>query len=107
MTGPAYQPLNLEIIMQNETVRVAEITLPPHSPVPEHQHTESEEISYCLEGELSCRVDGRLDCVLKPGQKTRFPAGQEHQLSNAGEVPCRFLLIHGVGKFDFVPVKRG
>ncbi len=107
MDKPTLHPVAMEIIMQNETVRVSEITLAPHSPVPEHQHTESEEICYCLEGELTCHVDGRIERVLKQGQKTRFPAGRNHQLSNAAETPCRYLLIHGVGKFDFAPPKRG
>lgn len=32
----------------------------------------------------------------------RFAAGRDHRLSNRNEKPCRFLLVHGVGHFDFV-----
>ena len=91
----------MEIICESPDVRVAEITLAPMSDTPSHQHTKAEEICYCLEGNLTCEVGGTAT-VLTPGEKMRFAAGQDHRLCNRAEKPCRFLLVHGVGQFDFV-----
>ena len=102
MTMTPYQAQQMEVICETPEIRVAEITLSPSSDTPPHRHTDAEEICYCLQGELTCEVEGQQAIVLKPGERRRFIAGQEHQLRNRAETPCRFLLIHGGGKFDFV-----
>ena len=106
MPNPPYRPLAVELIVDTPKVRVAEITLGPHADTPPHEHTEVEEVCYCLEGELTCEVEGEPPAMLGPGQKKRFAAGLDHRLSNRREVPCRFLLVHGVGRFDFVPAAK-
>lgn len=100
VTSP-YQSQLIEVICETPDVRVAEITLPPRSDTPVHQHTEAEEICYCLLGELTCEVAGQTT-FLKPGERMRFASGQDHQLRNNGDVVCRFLLVHGGGRFDFL-----
>ena len=102
MPTTPYQAQQTEVLCETPDVRVAEITLLPSSDTPPHQHSAAEETCYCLQGELTCEVEGQQANVLKPGERRRFPAGQEHQLRNRAETPCRFLLIHGGGKFDFV-----
>ena len=101
MNNTPYQAQHMDVICQTPEVRVAEITLAPRSETPHHQHTQSEEICYCLLGELTCETAGQTT-VLKPGERMRFAPGQDHQLRNTGEVACRFLLIHGGGCFDFL-----
>jgi quercetin dioxygenase-like cupin family protein len=106
MPNPPYQPQAVELIVDTPDVRVAEITLAPGTDTPPHEHTEVEEVCYCLEGELTCEAEGEPPVVLRPGEKKRFAAGLDHRLSNEGEVPCRFLLVHGVGPFNFVPTTK-
>ncbi len=106
MPTPQYQPQAVELIVDAPDVRVAEITLAAGTDTPPHEHTEVEEVCYCLAGELTCAVEGEPVAVLQPGQKIRFAAGHDHRLSNPGHSPCRFLLIHGVGRFDFVPSRQ-
>ena len=103
MSQPTYQPLQAELIVEAPGVRVAEITLAPHTNTPPHVHSEVPEVCYCLEGELTCEANGEPAAVLRPGRRKRFDAGVGHRLRNGGDVPCRFLLVHGVGRFDFVP----
>ena len=43
--------------------------------------------------------------MLRAGEKMGFAAGKDHRLANQGQGVCRFVLIHGVGKFDFVAKK--
>ena len=86
---------------------MAEIILAPGTGTPPHAHSYVPEVYYCLDGELSCDVDGEPSVVLRPRQKARFAAGRDHRLSNRGAVPCRFLLVRGVGRFDFMPAAGG
>ncbi len=102
MPTPPYGPQEVELIVNTPDVRVAEITLGPRARTPEHEHTEVLEICYCLEGELTSAAAGQPTVVLGPGQKMKFLAGVDHELRNDGDRLCRFLLIHGVGRFDFV-----
>ncbi len=101
-----YNPAKMEVIVQSSEVRVVEFLLPPHTPVPEHHHSNTEEICYCLSGELVCNVQGQRQCVLRSGERFRFAPGIDHELINEGDVPCRFVLIHGVGEFNFIPSNR-
>src|SRR4051812_43121334 len=106
MPDRPYQPQSVELIVDTPDARVAEIMLAPHTSTPPHEHTDVEEVCYCLEGELTCEAEGEPPVVLRSGQKVRFAAGVDHRLSNRGEVPCRFLLVHGVGRFNFVPTAK-
>jgi quercetin dioxygenase-like cupin family protein len=103
MANAPYQPQDMELIVDTPDVRVAEITLAPQADTPPHEHTQVDEVCYCIEGELSCEAEGEAPVVLRAGQKKTFAAGSDHRLRNRGETTCRFLLIHGVGRFDFVP----
>src|SRR4051795_3487087 len=106
MPTTPYRPQAVELIVDTPDVRVAEITLAPGTDTPPHEHTDVEEVCYCLEGELTCEAEGEPPTVLAQGQRRRFPAGRDHRLSNEGEIACRFLLVHGVGRFNFVPTQR-
>lgn len=103
MAHAPYTPQDMELIVNTPDVRVAEITLAPHADTPPHEHTHVPEVCYCLEGELSCEAEGEPSSVLRAGQKKTFPPGLDHQLRNDSNMPCRFLLVHGGGRFDFVP----
>ena len=106
MSTLPYDPQKTEVIFQTHGLRVAEITLAPHSQTPRHTHSAVEEVCYCLEGQLTIEAAGEPTGVLTAGGRRRFPAGSEHQLFNRADAPCRFLLIHGVGPFDFTPVSK-
>lgn len=101
-----YRPQDPEVIVDTPEVRVAEITLAPHTATPPHEHSEVEEVCYCREGELTCEAEGQEPVILLAGRKMRFPAGRDHRLSNRAAIPCRFLLVHGVGRFNFVSTSR-
>lgn len=105
MSTSPYQPQAVELIVDTPDVRVAEITLAPRTSTPEHEHTAVPETCYCLAGELTSDTGDGRPVVLKAGDKTVFAAGASHQLRNDADVPCRFLLVHAVGRFDFVPAK--
>src|SRR3954462_1683166 len=73
MANAPYQPQALELIVNTPDVRVAEITLAPHTDTPPHEHTAVEEVCYCLEGELSCEAEGEEPVTLRAGGKKPSP----------------------------------
>ena len=62
-----YQPQDLELIVNTPDVRVAEITLAPHTDTPPHKHTAVPEVCYCLEGELTCATEGESPTIVRAG----------------------------------------
>lgn len=97
-----YYPVESVVICRTSDVRVVEITLGPGTQTPPHEHTNAEEVCYCLHGELTCQSPGAPPDILREGQRRVFRAGDVHMLRNDGDIPCRLLLIHTGGQFDFV-----
>jgi quercetin dioxygenase-like cupin family protein len=95
---------NMEVLMEGARHHVVEVTLATGDLVPEHRHSNADEICYCLEGQLQVLVEGKSAGILAPGHRWRFPTGQAHRLVSRGPGVCRYLAIHGGGEFDFVVV---
>jgi quercetin dioxygenase-like cupin family protein len=103
MSDP-FHALKQEVLMEGSDYHIVEVTLATADLVPEHRHTYAEEICYCLEGQLEVLIDGTSVGIITTGQRKRIPAGRAHRIAIAGGETCRYLAIHGGGKFDFVAV---
>jgi hypothetical protein len=58
--------------------------------------------AFVLDGELTVETRAPDDCrALGVGKRYRVNAGHVHQTSNRGTRDCRFLIVQGVGKYDF------
>ena len=95
-----------QVIAQTPEVRVAEFALAPGDGQPWHHHSEITDTFYALEGltEIEIRAPAQRR-ILRPGEKFSVPPGSVHRARNAHEGPSRYLLIQGVGKYDFVETK--
>lgn len=77
--------------------------------MPWHRHSQVCGVFYCLEGRLAIdRAEPRSEAplpavVLEPGQSARVERGTAHRPHNAGAGPCRFVLVQGVGEYDYLP----
>jgi quercetin dioxygenase-like cupin family protein len=91
------------LIAQTADVRVAEFTLAPGDGQPWHHHSEITDTFYGLEGltEIELR-DPPRQRILRPGEKFSVAPGTVHRARNAHGATTRYLLIQGVGKYDFV-----
>ena len=98
-----YQVKKISVIAKGADVLVREYALDSGESVPWHHHTRISDHYYGLEGEVLIETrapDARHE--LDPGASaTVLPPTAQH-VSNATDKPCRFLLIQGVGKYDFV-----
>lgn len=88
--------------------RIAEIQLSPTQTVPWHTHTNVSDTFYVLEGEMRLHLQNPKEAiVLKPGQSYAVAAGRPHLVANAGARSMTFLVLQGVGEYDYVPMVQG
>ena len=85
--------------------RITEIQLSPTQTVPWHTHTNVSDTFYVLEGEMRLLLQNPKEAiVLKPGQSYAVAAGRPHLVANAGARSMTFLVLQGVGEYDYVPM---
>jgi quercetin dioxygenase-like cupin family protein len=97
-----------DILVQTEDVRVVEMTLEPGETIPWHYHTHVADTFFCLEGELEIEFENPTGgALLLAGDRAPVEARRPHQVVCSGESSCRFLLVQGVGRYDYVPVEHG
>ncbi len=92
-----------QVLVDTPQARVRVLTLKPGEQGQWHRHTEVEERVVCLEGVLTLHTSEPNFCdTLYPGQLGHAPAGRRHRVLNTEDVECRYLLIQGPGRYDFV-----
>ena len=95
---------NRELIEQNEGLRVQVLTVGPGQCVPWHRHTEIADTFFCLQGPMMIETrEPKQTVLLMVGQQHRVPANQPHRVSPLDGGRCQFVLVQGVGTYDFLP----
>jgi quercetin dioxygenase-like cupin family protein len=85
--------------------RITELQLSPTQTVPWHTHTNVSDTFYVLQGEMRLHVQNPKEAIeLKPGQSYAVAPGRPHLVTNAGTRSMTFLVLQGVGEYDFVPL---
>jgi mannose-6-phosphate isomerase-like protein (cupin superfamily) len=101
-TGPNYSVKDAETVAAGKDVRVRLFTLAPGEVIPWHFHSAIADEFFVLDGELTVETRTPDDCrVLGVGERYRVNAQHPHQTSNRGAKDCRFLIVQGVGQYDF------
>ena len=85
--------------------RITELQISPAQQVPWHYHTHTQDIFYVLEGclRLSLR-DPKEEVRLAPGETCTVRPGRPHLVTNAGKTSAVFLVLQGIGEYDYVPL---
>jgi quercetin dioxygenase-like cupin family protein len=78
---------------------VVEHTVHPHRLVPPHTHSDVDEYSYVIEGEMGARIGDRV-VTAGPGTYVLKPRGIMHTFWNATDKPVRLLEILSPAKFE-------
>ncbi|MEE9423380.1 MAG: cupin domain-containing protein [Methylococcales bacterium] len=94
-----------ELISTAET-RVAEFSLAANQAGEWHYHSAVVEYCYCLDGVIAVEQQGKQSLALKPGEKVEIVVGNVHRVCNVEAQPCRYLIIQGVGTYDFLQVEE-
>ncbi|MDP6343178.1 MAG: cupin domain-containing protein [Alphaproteobacteria bacterium] len=92
-----------ERIAEAEGLRVSILTLAAGQEVPWHHHSEIDDDFFCMDGPMLVQTR-QPDAAheLAPGQTLKVPAGQPHRVTGKDDGPCRFLIVQGIGVYDYV-----
>ena len=90
---------------QRPGFHISELQLSPSQTVPWHFHTEIADTFYVLEGEMRLFLQNPKEEVrLKPGETFTAVAKRPHLVTNAGKTSLTFLVLQGMGEYDYVPM---
>ena len=85
--------------------RISELQISPTQRVPWHCHTNVQDTFYVLDGRIRVFMrEPKEDVVLGPGETLTLAPGRPHLVTNAGDTSATFLILQGIGEYDFVPL---
>jgi quercetin dioxygenase-like cupin family protein len=85
--------------------RINELQISPTQKVPWHYHSNVGDTFYVLEGRIRVFMrDPKQDVTLGPGETFSIPPRRPHLVTNAGDTSATFLIMQGIGEYDFVPL---
>ncbi len=85
--------------------RITELQISATQRVPWHYHTAIQDTFYVLEGHLRLHLREPDEAVdLRPGETYQVRAGRPHLVANFGATSATFLILQGMGAYDYVPL---
>jgi quercetin dioxygenase-like cupin family protein len=85
--------------------RISELQIGPKQQVPWHYHTTVQDTFYVLEGRLRLFLrDPKEEVKLGPGETYAVRPGRAHLVTNGGDSSATFLVLQGIGEYDYVPL---
>jgi quercetin dioxygenase-like cupin family protein len=99
---PDYQVKNVEPVAVGTDIQVRVFTLADGDVIPWHYHSESTDHYFVLRGKLTIETrspDHRHQ--LSVGERHKILPGVPHRISNESTSECQFLLVQGVGQYDW------
>jgi quercetin dioxygenase-like cupin family protein len=100
-----YQIAGHEMVAEGADLWVQILTLAPGQSIPWHYHSEISDSFVCLEGPMVVETRApRATYRLEAGQRCSVAPKTAHFVQGEGGGPCKFLIVQGVGVYDFVPI---
>ena len=85
--------------------RINELQISAKQKVPWHYHTQVQDTFYVLEGCIRIFLQNPKESLtLKPGETYSVPPRRPHLVTNGGSGSATFLVLQGIGEYDFVPL---
>ena len=83
--------------------RIAEMQISPTQCVPWHYHNEVQDTFYVISGKIRVTArDPDDEVCLSVVQTYAVRPGRPHRVTNAGDSSAVFLVLQGLGDYDFV-----
>ena len=87
--------------------RINELQISPTQKVPWHYHSNVQDTFYVIEGRLRVFLrEPKQEVRLGPGESYSVPPRRPHLVINGGDASATFLVLQGIGEYDFVPLVR-
>jgi len=85
--------------------RITELQISPKQKVPWHYHSNVGDTFYVLEGSIRLFLQAPKEEVrLERGKSYAVAPRRPHLVVNGGGTSATFLVLQGVGEYDFVPL---
>lgn len=98
-----YKVKRREPIVDTGEVRVTQFTLDQGECVPWHHHSVISDTFVCIEGPMQIRTRGPAETrLLQQGDRTTVKAGMPHRVSGLDDAPCSFVIVQGIGRYDYI-----
>jgi quercetin dioxygenase-like cupin family protein len=97
----------LEILIETQDVRVRIMTLESGQATAWHYHAEIADSMFCLDGPVAVEYrdpDARIE--LANGEHCDVAVKRVHRVVNLAPGDTRYLLVQGVGRYDFNAVEE-
>ena len=83
--------------------RITELQISTTQKVPWHYHNHVQDTFYVLQGRLRLFLrEPKEDIALSPGETYSVRPGRPHLVTNGGDASAVFLVLQGVGEYDYV-----
>jgi quercetin dioxygenase-like cupin family protein len=99
----SYTVKNIKPVVVGTDVQARIFTLAPGEVIPWHSHSESTDHYFVLNGTLT--IERRMPDdrrTLTIGERYEIPPRIAHTIANHGTGDCQFLLLQGVGRYDWI-----
>jgi len=97
-----FSVIDVEIVAETPELRAVRLTLAPGEEVPWHYHTQIDDRFICLEGAIEIETRQPSEKFhLRPGQEALVAAKIPHIVRNAYTDRSKFMVIQGVGPYDY------
>lgn len=91
--------------LQRPGFRIGELQISPTQKVPWHLHNNIDDTFYVIEGNIRLFLRNPAEDIrLAPGASYRVKAGRPHLVKNDGDTSATFLILQGIGEYDYVPL---
>jgi quercetin dioxygenase-like cupin family protein len=85
--------------------RINELQISPSQKVPWHYHSNIQDTFYVLRGKIRIFLrDPKEEVRLGPGETFSVKPKRPHLVVNGGDSSATFLVLQGIGEYDFVPL---
>lgn len=99
-----YEAEKRETVAEAPGLRVRRLTLASGQRVPWHYHSNVTDTFFCMQGAVVIETrDPNATHVLQPGESFAVPPRVAHTVHGRDMGRCAFMVIQGVGEYDFVP----
>jgi quercetin dioxygenase-like cupin family protein len=85
--------------------RISEFQISKTQKVPWHFHSNVQDTFYVLNGNLTLYLrEPKEEVKLGPGETYSVKPRRPHLVTNGGDTSATFLVLQGIGEYDFVPL---
>lgn len=85
--------------------RITELQISPSQKVPWHLHSNIQDTFYVIDGHLRLFLrEPKEEVRLGPGETYSVKPRRPHLVTNGGVDSATFLVLQGIGEYDFIPL---